>query len=385
MRRGTPELLVALLFILLLGWYVWYTQQVVTDLRGDAQRSSLMFARVYRAFGDTSRDAETQTLVDLVRAIKAQGVPLVVTDLHGTPTAKANLPFDPGDTTAALDDPRVLQQVRLLAAEHPPIADSLIGKVYYGDTRVVRGLRVIPMLQAAVAVLLLLAGLYVIRTRGNAARERLWAGMARESAHQLGTPLSSLAGWIDLLDEHAADEPSRAAVAHMRGDLERLDRVAHRFERIGREPKAERVDAAAIVTRVARYFQARVPTLANTIAVESAVADDLPSVSGDPVLLEWAVEVLTKNAIDALAGRGGHVWLSAAPAPEGGVRLRVADDGPGIPRELRARIFEPGFSTKTSGWGIGLSLAKRIVEENHDGRLTLVPTERGATFEINLQ
>ena len=105
---------------------------------------------------------------------------------------------------------------------------------------------------------------------------------------------------------------------------------------------------------------------------------------GDPVLLEWAVEVLTKNAIDALAGRGGAIRVSADRSKRRRRHVRVADDGPGIPRELRGRVFEPGFSTKKSGWGIGLSLAKRIVEENHGGRLMLLPTEQGATFEIIL-
>jgi signal transduction histidine kinase len=170
----------------------------------------------------------------------------------------------------------------------------------------------------------------------------------------------------------------------MRADLERLDRVARRFERIGRDPKVENVDVGGVVDRVARYFKARVPTLANTIDVAWSVAPDLPLVRGDPVLIEWAVEVLTKNAIDALAGRGGHVSVVAEPRPEHGVRIRVADDGPGVPRDLRTRIFEPGFSTKQSGWGIGLSLAKRIVEDNHRGKLLLVPSEQGAVFEIIL-
>ncbi|HMA22549.1 MAG TPA: ATP-binding protein, partial [Gemmatimonadaceae bacterium] len=141
-----------------------------------------------------------------------------------------------------------------------------------------------------------------------------------------------------------------------------------------------------VVERVARYFQLRVPTLANAVIVECSVAPDLHRVRGDPVLLEWAVEVLAKNAIDALAGRGGRVSLSAQHTTDDpdAVVIRVSDDGPGVPRELRSRIFEPGFSTKKSGWGIGLSLAKRIVEENHGGRLLLVPTEQGATFEIIL-
>jgi signal transduction histidine kinase len=383
MRRGTPELLVATLILLLLGSYVWYTQRVVRDLRADAKRSSEMFARVYRGMGDTTSSGEFQALLELSKSIQSQGVPLIWTDLHGTIGGHANLPFDSvGD-----DDPRVREYISVLAAEHPPIVDPQIGRVYYGDTLLVRWLRIIPALQALTAAILLLAGLYIIRARGDAARERLWAGMARESAHQLGTPLSSLGGWTELLEERASDDASHSAVRHMRADLERLDRVAHRFERIGREAKLDEVDVGAIVERVARYFQARVPTLANTIVVECDVAPGLRAVHGDAVLLEWAVEVLAKNAIDALAGRGGVVGLSAAPGAEDAVIIRVADNGPGIPRELRRRVFEPGFSTKQSGWGIGLSLAKRIVEENHGGTLALAPADAsstGATFEIIL-
>jgi signal transduction histidine kinase len=128
-----------------------------------------------------------------------------------------------------------------------------------------------------------------------------------------------------------------------------------------------------------------VPTLANTIAIEVKHDGASAKVNGDPVLIEWAIEVLAKNAVDALAGRGGRIRFSTKPLPEGGVRIRVADDGPGIPSGLRARVFEPGFSTKKSGWGIGLSLARRIVEENHRGKLVLAVRDPGATFDVILR
>lgn len=384
MRRGKPELLVALLILSVLVWYVWYTRSVSVDLGADARRSSAMYGRIFRAFGDTVPGADAAALADLVTTIKEQGVPLILTKVDGTPVAHTNLPFDPRDTVSN-EDPSVRAYVKLLEKENPPVIDSVLGRIYYGDPPVVRSLRVIPVLQAITAAILLIAGFFIIRTRHDAARERLWAGMARESAHQLGTPLSSLGGWIELLEERASDGGTLAAVGHMRSDLDRLDRVAHRFERIGREPKYEPVDAAGIVLRITRYFQARVPTLANTIAIEATVDDDLPKVNGDPVLLEWAVEVLTKNAIDALAGRGGRIHVSALRTADDGVTIAVTDDGPGVPRDLRARVFEPGFSTKKSGWGIGLSLAKRIVEENHGGRLVLADSEQGARFEIILQ
>jgi signal transduction histidine kinase len=208
--------------------------------------------------------------------------------------------------------------------------------------------------------------------------------MARESAHQLGTPLSSLAGWVELLEDGATDERTLSAVANMRADLVRLDRVAHRFERIGREPRRDPVDVGTLVEQIAGYFRPRVPKLSNAVAIDVEPLEQPVSIAGDAVLLEWALEVLVKNAVDALAGRGGRISLLTAPRPEGGARIVVADDGPGIPRDNRAHIFDPGFTTKKSGWGIGLSLARRIVEENHGGTLRLLPTDRGATFEIIL-
>ena len=382
MRRGSPELIFAALIALLLGSILWYTHHVVGDLRLEAERSSRIYARIYHALGDTTEGAGTQALLGLSRSIVEQGVPVIVTDAAGNPTAAANLPFEVTDVTK---DPRLRAYIRRLDAENPPLVDPMLGQIHFGNTPLVEGLRIVPVLQVATAAILLIVGFYVIRVRGNVARERIWAGMARESAHQLGTPLSSLAGWIELLEERAEDPSTHAAAAHMSADLERLDRVAHRFERIGREPKCEPVDVRALVDRVATYFRARVPTLANTIAIDVAHDGAPPMIEGDPVLLEWAIEVLAKNAIDALAGRGGRIRLSTARLSDGGVRIRVADDGPGIPSSLRARVFEPGFSTKQSGWGIGLSLARRIVEENHRGKLVLAAADSGATFDVILR
>lgn len=393
MRRGAPEVLVAVLITLLLGSYVVYTQRVVADLREEAVRSSTMFARVYRALSDPTEGASTQALLDLAGEIRRQGVPIVVTDGDGRPAAHANLDGVPDE--ASPDDPRLREWIARLDDRNAPVElrandGTLLGFVHYGDTPVVEGLRIIPALQALTAIILLGFGVYVVRTRGHAQRERVWAGMARESAHQLGTPLSSLSGWIELLEERAAvpdaqpDPTLERAVAQMRADMDRLGRVANRFERIGREPRREHVDLRALVDRIAAYFRARVPTRTNAITLEVAHGAGSMAVGGDPVLLEWALEVLTKNAIDALSGRGGTVTLSTAREGQQ-VRVRVQDDGPGVPREHRARIFEPGFSTKTGGWGIGLSLAKRIVEEAHGGALVLAPSDRGAAFEIILR
>ena len=380
MRRGAPEVIVGLLLVVLLASYVVYTQRVVRELRVEAQRSSLMYARVLRAQADTSADAGTEALFDLTQNIIAQGVPIVVTDVNGRPAYHANLPLD----TTKDEQAQLRRFVRELDRQNSPVADSLVGKLHFGNTPLVKWLRIIPALQALSALILLGAGIYIVRTRGNAERERVWAGMARESAHQLGTPLSSLVGWIELLEDRAQDDVTRKTVVHMRADLERLDRVAHRFERIGREPRRDAVDAQELVERIASYFRARVPKLSHAVTIDVSSDEGPVRVRGDAVLLEWALEALVKNSIDALAGRGGSIRLGAVRRTGGGACLRVSDDGPGIPRELRGQIFEPGFSTKTSGWGIGLSLARRIVEENHGGTLQLAAADRGATFEIIL-
>lgn len=381
MRRRAPLILILLGVLGLVGWYVTFTQQAIGELKRETQVSGHMYARIYGTLGDTSDQAGTAALLDLSNHINEMGVPVIVTDAAGRPTAQANLPFE----ATSIDDPRVREYVRQLDLENSPVTERGLGTVHFGNTPLVDRMRTIPVVQVLILAVLLGLAFYLLVTRERAEREQVWAGMAREAAHQLGTPLSSLSGWLEVLRDRAVDEGAASALDHMSGDLERLERVAHRFERIGRPPRKEPVDVAGVVDRIADYFRARVPTLAHAITIESTRDGVGPIVvKGDQVLIEWVIESLVKNAIDALAGRGGRIHLLVAPLPEGGVRVRVADNGPGVPKELRARIFEPGFSTKQRGWGIGLSLARRIVEESHGGKLALGASGGGAVFDVIL-
>lgn len=365
----------------LLVWYVAYTQHVVTQLRGAAAGQGRMYARIYEALQDTSLNADpTIALLDLSYQIKESGLPLVLTDKNGRVSATANLPVDiePSDSV------QFWRYLMELDRQNPPIVQPAVGAVHFGDSAIVSGLRFIPLLQALGITLLVGFGIYALVERGRAEREKVWAGMAREAAHQLGTPLSALTGWIELLADTVTGATATRAVDAMTQDVQRLERVSHRFERIGRPPRDEKVDATALVQRLADYFAARAPTLARTVTIRSEHPGAPVMVHGDQVLLEWVLEVLIKNAMDALGGRNGEVVVSVTPSPEGGARIRVQDDGPGVPRNLRKRIFDAGFTTKDRGWGIGLSLARRIVEENHNGRLVLAETDRGAAFDVIL-
>ena len=388
MRRGASFFVVTVGVVLLLGSYIVYTQSVVVELRHEAERSGRLYARVYEALADPGADASA-ALLDMSRAIGESKVPVLVTDADGNLAAAVNTPFDKLASGGTRVDPRLQgnealrRYIAKLDRENQPIAEQGVGTVHIGDTPLVFGLRIIPLVQAGTLALLLLAGLYAFRTRERADREKVWAGMARESAHQLGTPLSSLSGWLELLGERAGDPLTSKAIEHMRGDLDRLERVAHRFERIGRPPRQDPVDVRQLVEHVGGYFRARVPTLAHAVEIAASGGAEPLLIHGDAVLLEWALEALIKNAVDALAGRGGRIYITAARVPEG-VRIRVADDGPGVPRDIRTRVFDAGFSTKDHGWGVGLSLARRIVQENHGGTLHLVPAPRGATFDVIL-
>ena len=365
----------------LLTWYVAYTQHVVRELRRAAAVQGRMYSRLFDALQDpnTSTDPEI-VLLELAAQVRESGLPMIFVDTTGRVSLTVNVPEAIQSDTARL---RAL--IREMDKANPPIIKPITGSVHLGDSAIVSQLRYIPLLQAAGILFLLGFGIYALVERGRAEREKVWAGMAREAAHQLGTPLSAIAGWIELLGETSLGGTAQRAVEAMSQDVTRLERVSHRFERIGRPPRDESVDTAALVDRLAAYFAARAPTLARTVRVTSEHPDGPLVTRGDQVLLEWVLEVLIKNAIDALGGKSGAVVVSANPLPEGGVRIRVADNGPGVPRALRKRIFDAGFTTKDRGWGIGLSLARRIVEENHDGKLVLADTDQGAAFDVILR
>lgn len=379
MRRNAPVVIVAVGLLTLMVAFIWYSQSVLGQLRSEAKQTATTYARVVGALSDTASDpaARLGAYSDIVESLKELHVPVILTTPAGDVTATANLPFDDDIKSA-----HVRAFADTLDAQNAPVVGAVV-TVHVGNTPLIRGMRVIPLLMVTVFVVLILSGVVMLRSESAADRERIFAGMARESAHQLGTPLSSMHGWIELLRER--DDPMVAqALPHMESDIVRLERVAHRFERIGRPSRREPVDVVEVARHVVSYFAARVPTLAHPIAIRlDAPGWDFPVV-GDRVLLEWAIESLVKNAIDALAGRGGSIVVSIEAVAGGGVRVRVADDGPGVPRELRRKIFSAGFSTKESGWGIGLALTRRIVEEGHRGRLVLAPSETGAVFDLLL-
>jgi signal transduction histidine kinase len=381
-RRHLPTAL-GLLAALTLAWYLLYSQFLVREMRRESEVHSRIVARILSGLNDPSENASTRTLLELSTEVQKLDFPIVYVDVDGMPAYTANLPFraDPNDSTGAV---RILEYARDLARRNPPIAEQGLGAIYYGDTPTIRRLRWIPWLQVSAMMCLLIAAAWMIRHNARTERERIWAAMARESAHQMATPLSSLAGWVEILrlpEEEREEMASLPGVAaEMEADLDRLEKVARRFEWIGRPVQKEPVQVRPLLRVLERYVRVRLPQLRRSVEIALDVPEGVPPIDGNAILLEWALENLIKNALDALAGAGGRILVEAQSSSEKTVEIRVIDNGPGVKPEVRKTIFDPGVSTKKGGWGVGLSLARRIVEDVHGGRLVLEPTEKGATF-----
>ncbi len=257
--------------------------------------------------------------------------------------------------------------------------------VHYGESELASLIRWFPPIQMGFVALFILVGYLGFSYVRRSEQSNLWVGMAKEAAHQLGTPLSSMMGWLEMLRMRSGgDADTMATVDELDQDVERLRRVADRFEKIGSRPELTNTNLAPVLGNVADYVRRRIPQLGSEVKLDLLVEEGLAA-QLNPDLFEWVIENLSKNALDAIEG-DGQITIEAKRR-EDDVWIEVRDSGKGIERGAQRHIFRPGFSTKRRGWGLGLSLAKRIVDEYHGGSLTLVSSApgKGTTFGISLR
>ena len=371
--------------------FLLYTQQVAEVLRRDAAVFGRLYALAFQAASALDPEVEerltdeTQSMV--IRELGRLQIPAVITDTLGVPSTWSHLPFEVDE-----DDPESMARLRAYVREMdrrtPPVeAPAFNLQVHIGEPGILRRLKWIPWLQAAVLLAVVGGGGWMIWSSFQGERERIWSAMARESAHQMGTPLSSLVGWLEQLEERpelAARRGEPDLVGEMEADVARLLKVSRRFELIGRSPTLEPVSVARIVEQLRRYFSTRLPTLGRSVGFVIDIPPEAPAVRGNATLLEWAFENLIKNALDALAGRDGEIRVRYDGRTDGRAVFHVEDDGPGVPQQIRNKLFEIGVTTKERGWGVGLSLTRRIVEDVHDGHIQLENTAEGASFRLEL-
>ncbi len=386
----------------LFGGYVWYTRALVADIRQDTERLATLYARALRI--SSAEDAQILVFEEVIQEFP---YPVILTDPEGNPVAFRNLekleianetgPWSPAERL-------VLRQetVRMGRIADPyPITDesgSIIQQIHVSEAGTITLLRYLPYIQGLGLAAIGLIAFWLIRYNLRVQRGQIWVAMARESAHQLGTPISSLYGWVELLraERKAIAVPGSSggepevdvtmALKAMEQDVDRLSKVANRFELIGRQPQLTPIDVTDLMRELEQYCRARLPRHGKPIRLITEFGV-VPPVAANLTLLEWALENLVKNAVDALEDRGGEITLrTARGAVNETVEVEVSDDGPGVSRALRKRIFETGVSTKPQGWGVGLSLSRRIVEDYHGGGLDLVTPDDapGTTFRITL-
>lgn len=387
-RRFNWPVALAALFVVLLVGHLVNTQRIVSAMHNDAETLARIYNEVQQAITDTTQLATENALFDLQQMVIGTGIPIVVTGPRDTVLYVENLPFEV-DVGTPEGQEEVRAYMRRFDVRHEAVGDQMLQHVHFGDTPEVRRLRWVPWLQVLGLLLTVLVGFSIVSAQRRAESERAWTAMARELAHQLGTPISSLQGWLEVLRLPGEERPGSirdAEIAEgLSEDLVRLERISHRFELIGREPVLKRLSVEHVVRDLERYLQARLPRLGSGVRLIVDVPPDLPPIEGNEVLLQWALENLVKNSLDALAGLGGEIRIEARPGDPGWILLRIRDTGPGVPPEIRDRIFEAGVTTKSGGWGVGLALSRRIVEGVHGGRIVLLDGRGGgATFQIRL-
>lgn len=366
---------------------LFYTQSIVEKLQEREHTSADLYTRAFEyVANDASQSGDYTFAFDMMTAID---FPLLLTDADKMPLSSRNI-----DTNFTLT-PEELTQFFIderdrMAKINPPIVvkhrDSLIlNYVYYDESKLVYDLRMLPYIEILVAGMFILIGYIGFSYIKRSEQANIWVGMSKETAHQLGTPLSSLMGWLELLRAQADDpEATRSTLDEMENDVSRLSRIALRFSKIGSRPQLDSQNLMDTINKSADYFRKRTPQLGKRVAI---LAPEQSSVTAlyNSELMEWVFENLMKNALDAMENNEGKIEFCLSETSRH-IIIDVKDNGKGIESRSKKEVFRPGYSTKKRGWGLGLSLSRRIVQDYHRGKLFVHESApgKGTTFRIML-
>ncbi len=323
-------------------------------------------------------DSLTKSFLEEV-ALNTADIPVIYTDSSKTQIIHRSNKIDslkvntPENLKATLND---------LAKQNQPIAidlgDGYINYIFYAESELLTKLKYYPYVQFGVIGLFLLIAYILFSTARKAEQDQVWVGMSKETAHQLGTPLSSLMGWNEHLRTLGVDD---TVVNEMNRDIKRLNTITDRFSKIGSQPTLHDEDICAVIQNATDYLKQRT---SKNVKYEVIVPHKEVHVQISVPLFEWVIENLCKNAVDAMDGKG-QITVIVEEIPEG-IAIDISDTGKGIPKSKFKTVFEPGYTTKTRGWGLGLSLCKRIIENYHQGKIVVLRSEAnsGTTFRILL-
>lgn len=353
------------------------------DLSQEERSKMETWATAMRALSKADENTDLELVLKVIN--ENNTIPVVVMDSKGNAQFFRNIEVKGKDYADSLKNATALG--RILLNENKNIRISIDdGKhsdyinVCYNDSLMLKRLHVYPFVQLGVVMLFVVVAIFALLTSKKAEQNKVWVGLSKETAHQLGTPISSLMAWIEILKENY---PQDELIPEMDKDISRLQLIADRFSKIGSTPEVTPDNLNLVIYHVAEYMDTR--TSKKIKIIRNLPENDI-IVNLNAALFEWVVENLCKNAVDAMGGESGSITLSIRDYNEK-VAVEVADTGRGIKKKDLGNVFRPGFTTKKRGWGLGLSLAKRIVEEYHKGRIYVKSSElgKGTTFRIELR
>jgi len=366
----------ALIFVLSLI----YTNNLMTDLRHEEYRRMELWSHAMGDFINSDPDADIGFLFEVLE--NNQTIPVILVDADNeTIISYRNL------DTVKMENAEYAAEKLEEFRNNDKESFSIIGPdgevmntIYYSDSLLLKKLHYYPYVQLVLIGIFIIMGYIVLNVSRRSEQNHVWLGMSKETAHQLGTPISSLMAWLEIMrDEHGETEMFR----EVEKDVKRLEKIAARFSKIGSKPNLQENELIGCIRTTMSYLKTRIPS---TIHLETNITDkDEIFLPLNVELFEWVIENLCKNAVDAI-GTNGTIRITIE-SDENNVGIEISDTGKGISKSNFKNVFKPGYTTKNRGWGLGLSLAKRIVEEYHGGKIFVKSSEigKGTTFRINLK
>ena len=382
---NSSKIKIGLLFfgLALMAGAIFYSNSIVSQLRDDNRQIVTVYSRIIANTINEESDANLGFVFDEI--IKKVQFPIVYTDKLNTPLYSRNIDQNKNKY-------EMLNLIKSMDKNNKPIpieyydsgsnSKMVLGYLHFGDSILVQRLEWLPYLEILIVLMFVVVGFLGFNTIRENEKRLIWVGMARETAHQLGTPISAMIGWIDRINSHPKE--SKNIAKEMRSDMMRLEQIADRFSQMGSQSPLDKLSVTQLINEQAKYLRKRIPSLDRDIELEIKIIDEI-SIMGNSVLLGWVLENLIRNGIDSIKKENGKVQIIVRAMNEFGC-IYIKDNGKGINKKDWKNVFKPGFSSKKRGWGLGLSLVQRIIEEIHRGSIFVKSSSarEGTVFQIKL-
>ncbi|MCD4819874.1 MAG: HAMP domain-containing histidine kinase [Candidatus Cloacimonetes bacterium] len=384
---------------ILIFLFIFYTNYVLQNIRKDVKVIPDLYSK-FIGLPDNANLEEFLLQYFMEEIIPQINYPLILADSLKVPFSWENIDV-PKDVKfeklSEYDRKYILKLIKKMESTNNMIplrydkdSDKIFSYVFFGESKSLRHLKVMPYVESSIVILFMILGIYGMFSHKKNEENMLWVGLAKETAHQFGTPISSLLGWLDIIsmkiEDRGSDEEMITMLNYMKTDIDHLYNIASRFGKVGSSIKRTPRNLNTIIQETAKYFKTRLPSLGAEIELIFQAEVENCKANVDPDLFKWTLENLIKNSIDAIQQKGGKITIHLFKRKEN-VHIQVIDTGIGLPKSMYKRIFYPGITSKNRGWGLGLSLAKRIIEEFHNGKIRVLTSEvgKGTTFEIVLK